>query len=176
MSQMKGQLRIVTAGPFPVAVFRAEGARPEEKAFAGLSAWAGPRGLLDDPSGYLLFGRNDPPPARAGDGYGYRYMLTLGGGTSAGPEVAVEILPRATWAVVRATLGSLSEQWDALYERVAADGLRAIGHGLEEHLSLPDAASVESLALDLWLPVKDAIAVGREPRDDGPGLQHGGRG
>jgi DNA gyrase inhibitor GyrI len=146
-------VRIVTAGPFRVAVFHAFGAEPEPEAYDKLSAWARPRGLLDEPSSYLLLGRNDPPPPRAGGEYGYRYMLTLPENADIEQEVTVESLSRSTYAVVRSGLRDMGSRWLALYEWAEGRGYTVSGHGVEEHLALPDGEAVEALTFDLWLPV-----------------------
>ena len=149
-------VRIVTAGPFRVAAFNAFGVGPEPRAYEELSAWARPRGLLDDPSSYLLFGRNDPPPPPEGGEYGYRYMLTLPEGTGAEQGVVVEELPRATYAVVRSGIRDMGARWLMLYEWAQGKGYEVSDHGVEEHLALPEGEAVETLAFDLWLPVEGA--------------------
>lgn len=163
-------VRVLRTGALRTAAFRAEGTAPEPAAFALVRAWAGPRGLLDDPSSFLLLGRNDPPPSPGNPVYGYVYLLTVppevevGGG---GEEVEV---PPSTWAVVRARLANVGERWEGLYRWAAAAGRAVTGHGLEEHLALPDRVPLEQLLLDLWLPLgepegaDDAGGDGRRPR------------
>lgn len=154
MTLKQTQVRLVTAGPFRAAVFQAFGESPEAEAFGKLETWARPLGLFEDATDYLLFGQNDPPPKVEGGEYGYRYMLTVEDGPGPGPDVAFEEIPRSVYAVVRATLETIGRRWDELYAWSEESGHLIQGHGLEEHLSLPRGESMESLTLDLWLPVR----------------------
>ena len=147
-------IRTLTAGPFRVVAFRAHGTEPEGPAFAKLKAWAEPRGLLADQSGFLLLGRNDPPPVAGRPDYGYVYMLTVPEGYEAGGGVEVIELPRTTYVVVRARIADMGARWEALYRWAEGEGLTVTGHGLEEHLDLPGAVPPEEMLFDLWLPVE----------------------
>ena len=155
---MRGDLvRIVTAGPFRVAVFEAFGAAPESEAYEKLSAWARPRGLIDDSSSYLLLGRNDPPPPPEGGEYGYRYMLTVPEGVEVERGVVVEELPRATYAVARSGIRDMGARWLMLYKWAEGRGYKVSDHGVEEHLALPEGEAIEALTFDLWLPVEGNV-------------------
>lgn len=162
MGEIRDDVRLVTAGPFRVAVFRSFGSQPEVDAFARLKEWAAPGRLLDDPTGYLLFGRNDPPPRSEGDEYGYCYMLTVSPDLPLGDGTDEAELPRSTYAVTRVTLATIGERWEALYEWSEWAGRQVAGHGLEEHLTLPCPAAPDSLTLDLWLPLKPAAETSGE--------------
>jgi hypothetical protein len=147
------QVRLVIAGPFEAAVFRAFGESPEGEAFGKLETWATPRSLLEDATGYMLFGQNDPPPESEGGDYGYRYMLTVDDGVGPGSDVETETISRSVYAVTRATLKTIGRRWNELYAWCEDNGHLVGGHGLEEHLVLPSGDSVEFLTFDLWLPV-----------------------
>ncbi|MBN2565289.1 MAG: GyrI-like domain-containing protein [Candidatus Eisenbacteria bacterium] len=149
-------VRIVTAGPFRVAAFSAEGTEPEAPAFEKLKAWAEPRGLLADPAAAFLFGRNDPPPMPGRTDYGYVYMLTVPDDVDPGDGAEFEVLPRATYLVVRARLPEMGAAWEALYHRAESSGFTVTDHGVEEHLDIPGTVAPEEMVFDLWLPVDGA--------------------
>lgn len=147
-------VRLVKAGPFRAAAFRAKGTEPETPAFEKLRTWAESKNLLSDTSSFLLFGRNDPPPEPDRADYGYVYMLTVPATIESGGGLEIVELPRSMYAVVRARLPEMNARWEALYGWAESSGLKVTDHGLEEHLDLPGEEAPENMLFDLWLPVK----------------------
>ena len=147
-------VRFVSTGPLRAVVFQATGTAPEPVALRNLMDWAGPRGLLEDPASFLLFGRNNPPPPPDGGEYGYELSLTVPEDMAFTDEIKTVEIPAAEYAVTRANLENMGARWEWLYEWVAENGFKVTGHGFEEHLTIPDTAPGADLRFDLWLPVE----------------------
>ena len=147
-------VRIVRLGPQRLAFARAFGISPEEEAIGRLLAWAGPKGLLDGPRGFHLFGANDPPPKRLGGEHGYFFGVTVPRGVRASGGIKVRDLPPATYAVVRFKgIENITTTWRALYDWVeGSEEYRLVGHGLEEMLT-PLDKPLNEWVFDLWVPV-----------------------
>jgi hypothetical protein len=133
--------------------FSAFGPIPEPDAFRKLDEWATPRGLLKDPSEFLLLGRNNPPPPPEGGDYGYEYLLTIGPDVDTAGTETLEI-PPARYAVIRASFTNITAKWLLLYRWAEGEGYSVTGHGFEEHLTLPDKVATDDMLFDLWLPVE----------------------
>jgi ketosteroid isomerase-like protein/effector-binding domain-containing protein len=149
-------IRFVSTGTLHAVVFQASGSQPEPEAFKQLADWAGPRGLLEDPSTFLLLGRNNPPPPPEGGEYGYEYMLTIPGDIAVPDDIKTAEVPPAEYAVTRANLGNMTAKWEWLYKWAEEHGYRVTGHGFEEHLTIPGGSPEAELWFDLWLPVVHA--------------------
>jgi DNA gyrase inhibitor GyrI len=146
-------IRFVTTGPLRAVVFQAHGAQPEPEAFRKLSDWAVPRGLLEDPSTFLLLGRNNPPPPPEGGDYGYEYLLTIPEDATVEDGIKTADIPPTEYAVTRASLSNMTERWEWLYRWAGEHGYTVTGHGIEEHLTSPGESPESGLLFDLWLPV-----------------------
>lgn len=147
-------IRFLRTGPLKVVRFSAFGPFPETQAFKKLDDWATPKGLLKDPSEFLLLGRNNPPPPPEGGDYGYEYLLTVGAETDI-TGVAVLDIPPATYAVIRAGFANITAKWRYLHEWAMGEGYSITGHGFEEHLTLPERGAPDDMLFDLWLPVEE---------------------
>jgi hypothetical protein len=152
-------IRFVTTGPLRVARVSAFGPVPEPEAFKKLDQWATPKGLLKDPSAFLLLGRNNPPPPPDGGDYGYEYLLTIGPDVDTTGVDALDIT-QTTYAVIRANFRNITARWRWLYEWAEGEGYSVTGHGFEEHLTLPERGAPEDMLFDLWLPVEKQSARG----------------
>ena len=147
-------VRIVRLGPQRLAFAHASGRSPEEEAIGRFLAWAGPKGLLDGPREFHLFGANDPPPKKLGDEYGYSFGVTVPEGVKVTGGIKVKDIQAAKYAVVRLKgIENITSTWRALYDWLeASEEYRLVGHGLEEFLTPLDRPLNEWM-FDLWAPV-----------------------
>ena len=88
-------VRVLNLEPMRVASVRAFGAQPEEAAWKMLAAWAGPKGLLDDPSGHPVFGFNNPNPTAGQTEYGYELWIKVGSDVTADGEIEIKAFESA---------------------------------------------------------------------------------
>jgi ketosteroid isomerase-like protein/effector-binding domain-containing protein len=146
-------IRFVSTGPLRAVVFQAVGSQPEPEAFGQLADWAGPLGLLEEPSTFLLLGRNNPPPSPEGGEYGYEYMLTIPDDVDVPEGIKTAEVPPAEYAVTRANLHNMTAKWEWLYRWAEEHAYTVTGHGFEEHLTIPGGSPESELWFDLWLPV-----------------------
>ena len=71
------EVSIVTLEPMRVASFHAISKSPERLAAEKLIAWAKPRGLLEDPERYPVYGFNNPDPSPEQKEYGYEFWIRM---------------------------------------------------------------------------------------------------
>jgi DNA gyrase inhibitor GyrI len=158
-------ISIETLEPMTVAAVVARGSSPEVEAWDRLTAYAEPRGLLDDPVAHPWLGFNNPSPTRAGDEYGYELWIRVDTGhdPGTGPDreagVALKEVPGGTYAVARCRLvgdphGTVQEVWRLLADQAASAGHRVRSvHELERVVD--PTVKMEDLELDLMLPIED---------------------
>ncbi len=121
-------VRFVKIKPMRAAVFNAISKTPETQAHEARIAWAGPKRLLEDPSTYLLFGRNNPPPAPEQEEYGYDCLITVSPDVEAESDVRVEEIAGGLYAVVRTNLTNIGDMWEWLYRWLPENGYTIAGH------------------------------------------------
>lgn len=162
MSQQFGEMksmsnpivRFVKIKPMRAAVFNAISKTPETQAHEARLDWAGPKGLLEDPSTYLLFGRNNPPPTPGQEEYGYDCLITVSPDIKVEDDVQVQEIAGGLYAVVRTNLTNIGDRWEWLYHWLPENGYKIAGHGLEE-LLCGDESAPDKFLLDLWLPIAE---------------------
>lgn len=147
-------VRLVTLPSMQVASFYGYGAGPEAIAHSKLRAWAGPRGLLAQDSGRLVFGFNNPDPAPGSANYGYEFWLTLDDDEEPGEGVEVKRFAGGLYAVTRCVgVESIGEMWQQLAAWRNGTHYRYGGHQwLEEHVNIWDS---DQFILDLFLPIAE---------------------
>lgn len=95
-------IRIVQLPPFRAASFHVKDSEtPEHDAWTRLEAWAGKRGILDNPTIHQIFGRNNPSPMQQQRLRGYEFLVTVPKDYALGPGVAEVQFPGGLYAVVR---------------------------------------------------------------------------
>ena len=152
-------VRIVDLPPLRVASVHAYGPSPEEVAWAKLTAWAEPKGLLDGQ--HRIFGFNNPDPSPGTPNYGYEFWIVVD------PEVEPEIgpddvakiveFPGGRYAVARCeTRGDMERigrSWKQLVAWQETSAYSMAHHQwLEENVGYTDEAETE-LVLDLHMPI-----------------------
>lgn len=147
-------VRVVKIKPMRIAVSHAFSKTPEKDSITVLIEWAKPKGLLDDPSKYLWFGHNNPPPSPNLKEYGYDSILTIGPEIEPDKNIQVKEIAGGLYAVIRTNLKNIGKMWEWLYKWVNNSEYTIAGHGLEEFLN-PLESSVDNYIFDLWLPIKE---------------------
>lgn len=144
--------------PMIVAAVVARGSTPEPEAWEQITAYAEPRGYLEDPAAHPWFGFNNPPPEPGRDEYGYEMWIRVEEGADPAPGVDIKHVPGGTYAVTRCRLvddprGRIDEVWLQLVEEVQRRGLvRRHAHELERVVDA--SVKIDDLELDLMLPVE----------------------
>lgn len=153
-------VRIVKLAPMRVASVYAYGSEPEHAAWAKLEAWAGPRGLMNEPEGHRIFGFNNPNPSEGSPNYGYEFWVCVGPEVEAEGEVRIEGFDGGLYAVTRVEMitepyEQIPAGWMALSRWLEESQYQYGGHQwLEEHLTAPDLSSGK-FSLDLYLPIAE---------------------
>ncbi len=150
-------VRLVRLEPMRVASVRAVGETPERDAWEALCAWAGPRGLLNDPRAHPVFGFNNPNPSPGRKEYGYELWIRIEPDTPAEGGIEAKDFPGGLYAVTSCRLlGEMTvpEVWKKLWEWAEAGSHKwRRTHELEQARN-PEAAEDEMI-LDLYLPVEE---------------------
>jgi len=95
-------IRIVQLPSFRAASFHVKDSEtPERDAWTQLEAWAGPGGLLDNPTVYQVFGRNNPTPMQQPRLRGYEFLVSIPKDYVLEPGVAEVTFSGGLYAVVR---------------------------------------------------------------------------
>jgi DNA gyrase inhibitor GyrI len=157
------QVRIVRLEPMRVACVPAVGLTPEAEAWTRLLAWAGQRGLAQQPAdedgrgaqpGQRLFGYDGSLVGPDGQ-HAYVACLALEPASSIkeGEPVELRDLEGGLYAVARCQLADVAETWGRLGLWVESSAYRRGAHPwLEEHLTWP-LAPWHEVVLDLYHPV-----------------------
>ncbi len=158
------RVRIVRLPPMRVASFLGFGQQPETEALQKMSAWAQPKGLLDAPKQYRVFGFNNPSPTPASPNYGYEVWMTVGPevhpeGVQVG-DAEIEKFPGGLYAVMRCDVaGDPNEIIPATWKKLALwredSRYKGANHQwLEEHLHDANVPA-GGFSLDLYLPIAE---------------------
>ena len=153
MSELK--VRIVQLEPMRVACVSGFSETPEDDAWKALRAWAQPKGLLDDPKAYRIFGYNNPDPSPGSPNYGFDLWITVGPDVEAEGEAKIIEFPGGLYAVTRCQgIDNLGKVWKQLITwREESKYKRAHHQWLEECLSPPVTTPPDKLVFDLYLPI-----------------------
>jgi DNA gyrase inhibitor GyrI len=159
-------VQIVKLEPMRVASIWSFGSSPEGEAWEKLEAWAGPRGLFDDPEKHPIFGFGEPSPSAGSPNYGYELWIAVGPDTE--PEGDVRILdfggglyavtrcevPNGQYEVIGATWKKLvAWREDSKYRHAAHQWLEK--SVLIQQWDVPiDLPGIE-FVLDLHLPIAE---------------------
>jgi DNA gyrase inhibitor GyrI len=150
-------VRIERLNAMRVAWVQVLGRNPEEAAWARLSEWAKPAGLLDDPELHPVFGFNNPAPERGVEEYGYEFWIAIDPDTQPPEGIGVKDFPGGLYAVTTCSLrgSDVPQCWRALLRWVHASRYtwRRGEHELER-IQNP-LAPPDELVLDLCLPLED---------------------
>lgn len=148
------QVRIVRLEPMRVASVYAHSATPEHDAWQKLEAWAGPKGLLDDPEAHPIFGFNNPGPSPGSPRHGYEFWIKVGPGIEPEGDVRIQLFYGGPYAVTGCKLANIVETWRQLHEWVEdSEYKRAHHRDLEKHIGAGNKP--DELILDLYYPTAE---------------------
>jgi DNA gyrase inhibitor GyrI len=153
------EVRIVKLEPMRVASVWGFGQEPEIIAYSKLDAWAGPKGLRDDPRKHRIFGFNNPNPSSGSPNYGYELWIQVGPDVEPEGDVRILDFDGGLYAVTRCEVPE--GQYDvigAIWKKLVAwreDSKYNWGHTqwLEENIP-SDSPGIE-FVLDLYLPIAE---------------------
>jgi DNA gyrase inhibitor GyrI len=153
-------VRIVKLDSIHVVSFLGFGPSPEEQAWDQLTAWAGPRGLLEDRKNRRIFGFNNPNPSAGSPNYGYEVWIEVDPEkVDVGKEVDLKEFPGGLYAVTECVVPKgefevIGKIWKKLAAWREDSQYRHGSHQwLEE--SLPIHPSGAEFVLALYLPIKE---------------------
>lgn len=156
----KPDVRIVELEPLRVASFYGFGSSPELEAWAKLTAWAGPRGLLPTLGRPRIFGFDNPGPAPGSPNYGYEFWLELEPGIEPDDETEVKTFAGGLYAVARCEVRGdpydvIPSTWKKLVQWAETSRYQMARHQwLEEHVETDGLAEGE-FVLNLYLPIAE---------------------
>jgi DNA gyrase inhibitor GyrI len=155
----EAEVRFVRLEPMRVASIWGFGEEPESIAFAKLEAWAGPRGIRENPEKHRIFGFNNPNPYPGSPNYGYEIWVEVGPEVEPTDDVRILGFEGGLYAVARCEIPE--GQYDligAAWKELAAwreDSKYRRGHHqwLEQSIAA-DTPGIEFI-LDLHLPIAE---------------------
>lgn len=153
------EVRIAKLEYMRVASIWGFGKEPEIIAFTKLEAWAGPRGIRDNPEKHRIFGFNNPDPYPGSPNYGYEIWVEVGPEVEPADEVRILGFLGGLYAVTRCEVPE--GQYDvigATWKKLVAwreDSEYKCGHHqcLEQSIA-SDTPGIEFI-LDLHLPIAE---------------------
>jgi effector-binding domain-containing protein len=153
-------VQIVTLKPMRMASAYGFGDSPEEQAWQRISAWAAPRGFLDDKSGHPVFGFNNPNPSAASAGYGYEVWMKVDADVEPSGDIRIIEFMGGTYAVTRCrAAGDPQKNIPAAWKALAA-WCKTNQHRFGHHQPLESVVSGQDnpaeLVLDLYCPIVDS--------------------
>lgn len=155
------EVRIERLEPLRVVSFSGYGESPEPEALAALQAWAKPKGLLDDPAAYTLFGFNNPDPSPGTPNYGYEVWLVIDPDMEPEGDVEVKEFSGGLYAVTECKgVENIGPTWKQFVAwREASKYQHAHHQWLEKHLTTTDIP-LEEFRLALYMPVEEGHVGG----------------
>ena len=150
-------VKIVQFEPLRVASFLGFGPNPEELAWQKLTAWAEPRGLLQDLEKHPLFGFNNPDPSPGSPNYGYEVWIEIDADMQVEEDINNFIFNGGLYAVTRCEVpkGGFEVIPDTWKKLVAWHEESKYKHGkhqwLEQHITISQPEG--DFILDLYLPI-----------------------
>jgi len=152
------EVRISTLEPMRVASFHAFGPSPELDAAAKLVDWAKPKGYLDKPEKYRIFGFNNPNPSVGSPNYGYEFWIQLEQDTEVERNLTVKEFEGGLYAITRCqSIKNITPTWMKLAEWVENNSKYTYGtqEMLEEHIGPFPFDVSEDFTLDLYCSIKE---------------------
>ncbi len=161
------EVRIVRLEPLHVASFYGFSQEPEQLAWRKLTAWAKPRGFLDNAAlkQHRIFGFNNPTPSPGSPNYGYELWMVVAQETAPDSEMEIKDFPGGLYAVARCdAVGDeyqiIPSAWEKLVVWQSQSKYKHGSHQwLEEHLRPKDKGVVGTAGgewiLDLYLPIQE---------------------
>ena len=147
-------VRIEKLEAMQVASVRAVGETPELDAWERLTAWAEPRGLLNDSEEHPVFGFNNPSPSPDCKEYGYELWIRVGADVEPEDEIELKEFPGGTYAVTMHQGLPNPEAWMNLWQWVQGSQFTwRETHELEKVSNPFDRE--EDIVSDLYLPIED---------------------
>ncbi len=120
-------VKIVNLPTMRVASFHSMGEHlgdPEKKAFEKMLAWAKPKGILDNPADYQVFGCNNPDPPITDEGmpkpdqpYGYEFWVRIGNSEEIEDKISIKTVESGSYAVMTCRVGGpvdIGKTWGRL--------------------------------------------------------------
>jgi hypothetical protein len=143
---MKTEIREVATSQ--AARFHAFSSSPEEKAWAAMEGWAGPKGYLVKDAPVEIYGYNNPNPSAGSPNYGYEFLV-VAEDLSGAPEVVTLTGGKYLIAPFEGDdPTTLAEAWKALVEQAERDGH---SHGTHQWL---EKHTPPGLNITLYLPIQ----------------------
>jgi AraC family transcriptional regulator len=153
------EVRIVELEPMRVASVWGFGEEPEGIAFTKLDAWAGPKGLRDDPEKHRVFGFNNPDPYPGSPNYGYEVWIEVGPEVEPEGDVRIVGFDGGLYAVVRCEVpAGQYEVIGATWKKLVTwreDSKYRYGHTQWMEQSLPSSGPGIEFVLDLYMPIAE---------------------
>jgi len=153
------EVRIVKLEPMRVASIWGFGEQPENIAFEKLGAWAGPRGIMDEPKKHRIFGFNNPDPHPGSPNYGYEIWVEVGPEVKPSDDVRILGFGGGLYAVARCEVpvgpyDIIGATWKKLVTW-REDSEYKFGHSQWLEQSIPAEAPGKEIVLDLHLPIAE---------------------
>jgi AraC family transcriptional regulator len=153
------EVRIEKLGPMRVAHTIAVSESPETDAWEKLTAWAKPKGLMDDIEQHKLYGFNNPNPSPGKKEYGYEVWVTVGDDIKPEGEIGVKEFEGGLYAVASITAQKgedIMEAWNKMCAWHKQSGYKPGKHQwLERSVSISGFDAPGGLRLDLFMPIAE---------------------
>jgi DNA gyrase inhibitor GyrI len=153
------EVRIVKLQPMRVVSIWGFGEQPEISAFEKLSAWAGPRGIMENPEKHRVFGFNNPDPHPGSPNYGYEIWVEVGPEVEPADGVRILGFSGGLYAVARCAVPEgqydvIGATWKKLVTWREDSNYRSGNSQWLEQSNNSDAPGIE-FVLDLHLPIAE---------------------
>ena len=132
-----------------------------------LESWAGPKGILDEPEKYLIFGFNNPIPMGGSKLRGYEFWIAIPDDLALDDSVATKYFGGGFYAVISCKGASnIGKSWAKLGEWLQGEGSSKfkLGYpddydyanspdlGMERHLN-PGFDDINEMLIDCYMPI-----------------------
>ena len=154
------QVKIINLKPMYVASFHVISQSPEQEVLERLINWAEPKGLLNDPEKYPIFGFDNPTPSESKKEYGYECWIRIDDEFIPAKEITVKKFDGGKFATTRCEIKGdieiISQTWQKLADWVKNNNYSCGGtHWLEKHIKLYDPNdSIVNFIIDLYFPIR----------------------
>lgn len=152
------EVRINELEPMRVASFHAFGPSPELEAAAKLTAWAKPKGYLDEPEKHRIFGFNNPNPSTGSPNYGYEFWIQIEPDVPEEGGISIKKFEGGLYAITRCHgIETITDTWMKLAEWVENNSKYRFGtqEMLEEHVGPFPFEVSEDFTLDLYCSIRE---------------------
>jgi DNA gyrase inhibitor GyrI len=152
-------VRIVKLAPMRAISAWGFGPSPEEGAWNKLTAWAKPRGLMDDLEVNRIFGFNNPDPSPGSPNYGYELWIEVGPDVEPEGDLRVVGFDGGLYAVTlcevpEGQLEVIGQVWKKLVTWREDSKYHCGSHQWLEKSVSPGSPGL-AFALDLYLPIAE---------------------